>query len=608
MSDAPRRARMLLPGRRARPSRCCCRRAAGSVPLPCRGASRSSAGARPAGPARAASAPPGETILWTVRLPRVLLAALVGGGLAVVGAALQSVFRNPMADSGLLGVGSGAALGAVLAVRLGWAASVFLALPAGRLRGRPGSRCSRSTCSPAPRAGATPARACCSRASRSPPWPAPGTSMLLVATEEFRVKTVLFWLAGGLEGRGWPHVQVAAALMLPGRRPAGAPGAPARPPLPRRDEAASLGLPVHAARLGLLRPGALVAGAATAVAGSVPFVGLIAPHALRPLVGPLGRHLLPAAFLGGALLVVLADLGARDAQPALRPAARLADGPRRTRPTSCSRCAAARARMSRRGAARGARPGGRAGSGASCATSASRSRAGEALALVGPNAAGKSTLVRALAGLLRPRRARCGSRAAARAAGRATPWPARSPWSPPRRRARTRSPSRSAWRSAATRTAARSGRSTRRTARPSTRALEQTGIAPLADGAWARSRPASGSSRRWRAAWRRSRACCCSTSRRPTSTSATSCGSSASSTRCAAAASAVLAVVHDLQRAALGRAHGAAGGRPHRGRGRAGRGAPRTRAAAPSASTSAATRCRRSRILSTASTSRRERG
>src|SRR5262245_1265197 len=69
-----------------------------------------------------------ETILWSVRLPRVLLAALVGGGLAVVGAVLQAVFRNPMADSGLLGVGSGAALGAVLAVKLGWG-QIFLALP-----------------------------------------------------------------------------------------------------------------------------------------------------------------------------------------------------------------------------------------------------------------------------------------------------------------------------------------------------------------------------------------------------------------------------------------------------------------------------------------------
>jgi len=77
------------------------------------------------------------------------------------------------------------------------------------------------------------------------------------------------------------------------------------------EEAAALGLPVHAARLVLLALAALVAGAATAAAGSIPFVGLVAPHALRPVAGALGRHLLPAAFLGGALLVVLADLGTR---------------------------------------------------------------------------------------------------------------------------------------------------------------------------------------------------------------------------------------------------------------------------------------------------------
>src|SRR5260221_5306680 len=72
--------------------------------------------------------PAAEAILWSVRLPRVVLAALVGGGLGLVGAALQSLFRNPMADAGLLGVGPGAALGAVLAVNLGWAQQ-FFALP-----------------------------------------------------------------------------------------------------------------------------------------------------------------------------------------------------------------------------------------------------------------------------------------------------------------------------------------------------------------------------------------------------------------------------------------------------------------------------------------------
>jgi iron complex transport system permease protein len=132
-----------------------------------------------------------------------------------------------------------------------------------------------------------------------------------VATEEFRVKTVLFWLAGGLEGRGFTHVQAAAAFVLGGVALLVALGRPLDVLSLGEDEAASLGLPVRATRLALLGLAALVAGACTAAAGSVPFVGLMAPHALRPLVGSLGRRLLPASFLGGAILVVLADLGAR---------------------------------------------------------------------------------------------------------------------------------------------------------------------------------------------------------------------------------------------------------------------------------------------------------
>jgi iron complex transport system permease protein len=253
--------------------------------------------------------PAGEAILWSVRLPRVLLAALVGGGLAVVGAALQSVFRNPMADSGLLGVGSGASLGAVLAVRLGLATDVFFALPLAAFAGA---------------LSAVLAVYLIAHASRRPSLhgllltglavaalAGAGTSMLLVATEEFRVKTVLFWLAGGLEGRSWTHVRAAALFVLSGCGVLLLMSRPLDVLSLGEDEAASLGLPVRATRLGILCVSSLVAGAATAVAGSVPFVGLVAPHALRPLVGPLGRHLLPAAFLGGALLVVLADLGSR---------------------------------------------------------------------------------------------------------------------------------------------------------------------------------------------------------------------------------------------------------------------------------------------------------
>jgi iron complex transport system permease protein len=137
------------------------------------------------------------------------------------------------------------------------------------------------------------------------------TSMLLVATEEYRVKVVLFWLAGGLDGRSWPHVQAAVLLILPAAALLAVFARPLDVLSLGDEEAASLGVRVHLTRLGLLALASLITGTATAIAGSVPFVGLIAPHALRPLVGSLARYLLPAAFLGGAILVVIADLAAR---------------------------------------------------------------------------------------------------------------------------------------------------------------------------------------------------------------------------------------------------------------------------------------------------------
>ncbi|MBN2369677.1 MAG: iron ABC transporter permease [Vicinamibacteria bacterium] len=251
----------------------------------------------------------GEVILWDVRVPRVLLALLVGGGLAIVGAALQSVFRNPMAEAGLLGVGSGAAFGAVLAFQLGWAAQIFFAAPMAafvgalgatllvyalsHLMGRPSlSRLLLTGLAVSAFAGAA-------------------TAVLLVATDEYRVKTVLFWLAGGLEGRSWAHVQSGAGFIIVGSLALFALSRPLDVLSLGEEEAASLGLRVHLVRLTILGLASLVAGAATAVAGSVPFVGLVAPHALRPLVGPRGRHLLPAAFLAGALLVILADVASR---------------------------------------------------------------------------------------------------------------------------------------------------------------------------------------------------------------------------------------------------------------------------------------------------------
>lgn len=282
---------------------CAC---AGSLWIPPAGALASLAHA--AGIGGAPLDPTRETILWSVRLPRVLAAALVGGGLAAVGAVLQAVFRNPMADSGLLGVGPGAALGAVLAVNLGWG-NVFLALP---LAAFVGSLAAVGALYALAHAGGRPSlHGLLLTGLAVSALAGAGTSMLLVATEEFRVRTVLFWLAGGLEGRGWPHAALTAAFVLAGSALLLALSRPLDVLSLGTDEAAALGLPVHATRLLVLGLASLVAGACTAVAGAVPFVGLVAPHALRPRVGPLNRHLLPASFLGGATLVLVADMLSR---------------------------------------------------------------------------------------------------------------------------------------------------------------------------------------------------------------------------------------------------------------------------------------------------------
>lgn len=307
MTEARRQRTTFLALAAALPVCAACAVALGSVTLPLGGIASSLADAMGIG--ASTLEPVGETILWTVRLPRVLLAAVVGGGLAVVGACLQSVFRNPMADSGLLGVSGGAALGAVLAVRLGWASEVFLALTLAAFAGAMGAVLAVYALAHA--AGRPSLHGLLLTGLAVSALAGAGTSVLLVATDEFRVKTVLFWLAGGLEGRGAVHLQLAAAFILTGCLLLLALSRPLDVLSLGTEEAAALGLAVSRTRLLILGLAALVAGSCTAVAGSVPFVGLVAPHALRPLVGPRGRHLLPASFLGGAVLVVMADLLSR---------------------------------------------------------------------------------------------------------------------------------------------------------------------------------------------------------------------------------------------------------------------------------------------------------
>jgi len=280
----------------------------GSVPLSVTGVLRSAAARLGlGGPGTLGET--GEVILWSVRLPRVVLAALVGGGLAVVGASLQSLFRNPLADAGLLGVGPGAALGAVIAVNLGWAHERFFALP---LSACAGALLALVLVYTLAHIGGRPTLAGLLLTGLAVgALAAAATSVLLVATEEFRVRTVLFWLAGGLDGRGYEHLGLAAAFVLAGTATLFLMARPLDVLALGEEEAAALSLPVHTVRIAVFGLSALIAGPVTAVAGAVPFVGLVAPHALRALVGPLNRRLLPASFLAGAVLVIVADLAAR---------------------------------------------------------------------------------------------------------------------------------------------------------------------------------------------------------------------------------------------------------------------------------------------------------
>ena len=248
-------------------------------------------------------------ILGQIRLPRVLIAALIGGALALTGAILQTVFQNPMADASLLGVGSGAALGAVIAVKLGWSFDIFLALPTAAFVGAMGAALVVYVVAQGTRSSSLTSLILTGLAVSA--FLSGLTSIVLIASEEFRVRAVFFWLSGSLEGRGYVHLAIAAALIVPGCIVVAFLHRPLDLLSLGETEARALGLNVSRTRLLLLGLAALLSGTTVSVAGSVPFVGLMAPHAMRGLVGPRAARLLPASFLAGAILVILSDLATR---------------------------------------------------------------------------------------------------------------------------------------------------------------------------------------------------------------------------------------------------------------------------------------------------------
>ena len=251
---------------------------------------------------------PVTLILREIRLPRAALGLLIGAGLGLSGAALQGYLRNPLAEPGLLGVSGSAALGAVLALYTGIAAVFPLALPlaalagafaaAALVQGMAGSGASSITLILAGIAVSSLAGAL--------------TALVLnLAPNPFAASEIVHWLMGSLADRSLPHLWLAGPFILAGGGLLLALG-PALDALTLGEEAAaSLGVSLDHTRALALAGVTLTVGAGVAVAGAIGFVGLVVPHLLRPLVGHRPSWLLPASALGGAALLLAADLAVR---------------------------------------------------------------------------------------------------------------------------------------------------------------------------------------------------------------------------------------------------------------------------------------------------------
>lgn len=259
-------------------------------------------------PARAA-----RLILVEIRLPRTLLALLVGGGLGLAGAVLQGYLRNPLAEPGIIGIAGGAGLGAVLAIHSGASAAFALALPLGGLLGATVAMAAVLLLAGQRSGGLSLILAGVAVSSLAS---ALISGALALSRNPFAAVEIVFWLLGSLADRSLTHVWLSAPFVLAGSALLLTTGRALDALTLGSDVAANLGIDAARLRWQVVAGATLVVGAATAVAGIIGFVGLVVPHLLRPLVGHVPSRLLPASLLGGAALVLSADLALRILTPA----------------------------------------------------------------------------------------------------------------------------------------------------------------------------------------------------------------------------------------------------------------------------------------------------
>jgi iron complex transport system permease protein len=258
-----------------------------------------------------AGGPEGEalaTVMREIRLPRALLGLMTGAALGLAGAAMQGFLRNPLAEPGLIGTSASAALGAVIALQTGFAAAHALALPAAALAGAAVAVALMLVIA-GPRGGAL--TLILAGIAVSALAGALTSLVLNLSPNPFAASEIVFWMMGSLADRSMTHVAVAAPLVLLGGLAVLSLGRSLDALTLGEDAAATLGTDLVRARLVLVFGTAALVAGVTAVAGAIGFVGLVVPHILRPLVGGRPSALLPAAGLGGAAMVLAADVAVR---------------------------------------------------------------------------------------------------------------------------------------------------------------------------------------------------------------------------------------------------------------------------------------------------------
>jgi iron complex transport system permease protein len=250
-------------------------------------------------------------IVWELRLPRVLTAAAVGAGLALVGGVMQALTRNQLADPYLLGLSSGASLGAVSVLLLGLTLfGLPLLLPVAAFGGA--ILALLATLGLASSLGRiTPTRTVLAGVAVSSLAAAITSFVIFWAATGDSYREVLNWLLGSLAGARWPQVAIAAGAMVVIGVPLTLSGRVLDAFAFGDTTAASLGFSVNRVRWGLLTASALLTGALVSVSGSIGFVGLVLPHAVRLVVGPSNRSLLPLSALVGGIFLIWADTLAR---------------------------------------------------------------------------------------------------------------------------------------------------------------------------------------------------------------------------------------------------------------------------------------------------------